>query len=377
MSEIFTIPVPLNKTIDHSYRIHIERGSLAGLGDKLRNLGLGQKSDRVLVVTNPVVDRHYGRQAEESLRSAGFQSATVVIAGGERYKNPQGLQKIWDSAYGHRLERHSLMIALGGGVVGDMTGFASACWLRGIDFIQVPTTLLAMVDASIGGKTGVNHRQGKNLIGAFHQPRLVLIDPQLLKTLPAREIRAGMAEVIKYGVIWDQQLWALLQSAKSLDRYTSIDPDLLLRIICRCAQTKAEIVAQDEKEAGIRAILNYGHTVGHAIEAITNYKLLNHGEAIAVGMTWAGWVARSMGWWTPQEYDQQQDILGKTKLPVSIPTCDHQELYLALTMDKKVSGGKIKFILPRAVGRVEITDQVSQELIYQGFQHIMQAGDSL
>jgi 3-dehydroquinate synthase len=265
------------------------------------------------------------------------------------------------------------MIALGGGVVGDMTGFAAACWLRGMDFVQVPTTLLAMVDAAIGGKTGVNHSQGKNLIGAFHQPRLVLIDPQVLKTLPAKELRAGMAEVIKYGVIWDTALWMLLRQAKTLDQYTRINPDLLFNIICRCAQTKAEIVTKDEKESGIRAILNYGHTVGHAIEAVTNYKLLNHGEAVAVGMNWAGWVAHQMGWWTGQEYEQQQEIIRKTKLPEQIPPLDPHALYTALTRDKKVTGGKIKFILPRSIGKVEITDQVKEELIYQGFRHITQA----
>ncbi|MCX7595690.1 MAG: 3-dehydroquinate synthase, partial [Fischerella sp.] len=263
-----------------SYDIAIAPGSLDQLGDRMTDLQLGKK---VLLVSNPNVFQFYGQRAIASLQAAGFEVASYILPDGENYKTLESVEKIYDAALENRLERSATMVALGGGVIGDMTGFAAATWLRGINFVQVPTTLLAMVDAAIGGKTGVNHPQGKNLIGAFHQPRLVLIDPEVLKTLPVREFRAGMAEVIKYGVVWDAQLFGELEASQRLDemkylilptstplseggegRYSLIDS-----VLTRSCQAKADVVSKDEKEAGLRAILNYGHTIGHAVESLT------------------------------------------------------------------------------------------------------------
>jgi len=359
MAETLTVPVSLPSPSDRSYDICIADGCLAGLGEKLQQIGLGQKSQRVLVVTNPIVNKHYGQTVYDSLVRAEFNPKILILPAGERFKNANSVQKIYDSALQHQLERSSLIIALGGGVIGDMAGFASATWLRGIDFVQVPTTLLAMVDASIGGKTGINHQQGKNLIGAFHQPRLVWIDPLVLKTLPPRELRAGMAEVIKYGVIWDQQLWQLLLAAEHLHTFAKLSAALLRQILYRCAKAKAEVVSQDEREGGLRAILNYGHTIGHAIEAVTNYKLFNHGEAVALGMICAGAIARQLDLWTEAEYQQQHTLIIKAKLPTHLPaSVDHQAIMDRLSSDKKVSAGKIKFILPKAIANVIITDAV-------------------
>jgi 3-dehydroquinate synthase (EC 4.2.3.4) len=359
MAETLTVPVNLKSAGDRSYDICIADGCLADLGQKLRQIGLGNKSDRVLVVTNPIVNRHYGQTVYDSLVSADFNPQILALPAGERFKNANSLHKIYDSALQHQMERSSLIIALGGGVIGDMAGFAAATWLRGIDFVQVPTTLLAMVDASIGGKTGINHPKGKNLIGAFHQPRLVWIDPQVLQTLPLRELRAGMAEVIKYGVIWDRELWQLLLCAERLDSFSHLSAALLQQILYRCAMAKAEVVSRDEREGGLRAILNYGHTLGHAIEAVTNYKLFNHGEAVAVGMSGAGAIARELDLWTEAEYQQQQTLIRKAKLPAHLPaSIDHQAIMACLSSDKKVAAGKVKFILPKAIANVMITDAV-------------------
>lgn len=246
-----------------------------------------------------------------------------------------------------------------------MAGFAAATWLRGINFVQVPTSLLAMVDASIGGKTGVNHPQGKNLIGAFHQPRLVLIDPQVLNTLPAREFRAGMAEVIKYGIIWDAQLFEQLEQASRLDqRY--LDPELLQTILTRSCEAKAHVVSKDEKEAGLRAILNYGHTIGHAVESLTGYRLVNHGEAVAIGMVAAGQIAVELGLWTQAECDRQHALIQKTGLPTQIPAeLDVEAIVATLQTDKKVEAGRVRFVLPTQIGAVKVTDQVPSETVKQ------------
>ncbi len=247
-----------------------------------------------------------------------------------------------------------------------MTGFAAATWLRGINFVQVPTSLLAMVDAAIGGKTGVNHPQGKNLIGAFYQPRLVLIDPQVLKTLPAREFRAGMAEVIKYGVIWDGDLFAQLEQVKRLDSLRYVNEELLQTILTRSCQAKAEVVGKDEKEAGLRAILNYGHTIGHAVESLTGYRLVNHGEAVAIGMVAAGAIARKLQMWNLDDAQRQNALIKKAGLPTEIPAMLETEAIIeALKTDKKVKAGKVRFVLPTQIGAVTISDRVSPDLLRQ------------
>jgi 3-dehydroquinate synthase len=344
-----------------SYEIAIKPGILSQLGNRMMQLNLGKK---VLVISNPEIFNYYGDTCISSLEASGFETCTHLIPAGEQYKTLQSIQQVYDTALTNHLERSSTFVALGGGVIGDMTGFAAATWLRGVNFVQVPTTLLAIVDASVGGKTGVNHPQGKNLIGAFYQPKLVAIDPLLLKTLPVREFRAGMAEVIKYGVIWDADLFTKLEQAEHLDSLEDISDELLETIISRSCQAKADVVSRDEREAGLRAILNYGHTIGHAIESLTNYKQFVHGEAVAIGMVAAGKIAIQMGLWTQEEAKRQDVLIEKTGLPTDIPAELKIDAILeTIKSDKKVKAGKVRFILPTTIGRVMITNQVTSESI--------------
>ncbi|RCJ19596.1 3-dehydroquinate synthase [Nostoc minutum NIES-26] len=356
MTSIINVNLP-----QQSYEIAIAPSSLEQLGQYMTDLQLGKK---VLVVSNPTIFKHYGEKAIASLKSAGFEVASCSLPAGERYKNLNSIQKLYDIALENRLERSSTMVALGGGVIGDMTGFAAATWLRGINVVQVPTTLLAMVDSSIGGKTGVNHPHGKNLIGAFHQPRSVLIDPEVLKTLPMREFRAGMAEVIKYGVIWDAELFSQMEASKNLNQLRYIKPELISTILTRSCQAKADVVGKDEKEAGLRAILNYGHTIGHAVESLTGYRLVNHGEAVAIGMVAAGQIAVDLGLWQQEDTERQNALIQKAGLPTKLPDgVDIEAIIEALQLDKKVKAGKVRFILPTQIGVVTIKDDVPSEII--------------
>ncbi|MGI0486104.1 3-dehydroquinate synthase [Pantanalinema rosaneae CENA516] len=355
------IPVPLP---DHAYTIAIASGHLDQLGSQMRQLT--KLGSQVLVVSNPTIFRHYGDRAIAALQSAEFEVGHCILPAGERYKTPATIQKIYDAALDLRLERTSTIVALGGGVVGDMAGFAAATWLRGINVVQVPTSLLAMVDSAIGGKTGVNHPRGKNLIGAFHQPRLVLIDPDVLKTLPAREFRAGMAEVIKYGVIWDAELFAQLEAAKRLSQLSYVKADLLQEILTRSCQAKADVVSKDEKEAGLRAILNYGHTIGHAIESLTGYRSVNHGEAVAIGMVAAGQLAVALNLWADTCAERQLALIAKTGLPTQIPAgIEIEAIVAALKLDKKVQAGQVRFVLPQTIGSAIVTDQVDGDVLRQ------------
>lgn len=351
-----TVNLPQN-----SYKIAISPGSLAQLGSQMKQLAIG---DKVLVISNPEIFNHYGETCLKSLELAGFETCTHLIPAGEEYKTPQSIQQVYDTALANHLERSSTFVALGGGVIGDMTGFAAATWLRGVNFVQVPTSLLAIVDASVGGKTGVNHPQGKNLIGAFYQPKLVAIDPTLLQTLPPREFRAGMAEVIKYGIIWDEDLFTKLEHCDRLDSLEYVSDELLEIIITRSCQAKAEVVSQDEKEAGLRAILNYGHTIGHAVESLTNYQQFVHGEAVAIGMVAAGKIAVEMGLWTEEKAKRQDALIAKTGLPTDIPSeLAMEDILSTIKSDKKVKAGKVRFILPTTIGEVIISDQVTPEII--------------
>ena len=348
-----------------AYDIRIAPGGLDYLGPWLAGeTPLVKPGQKVLVVANPVVFDLYGERAIASLTQAGYDVCHCILPAGEQYKTMESIAKIHDVAYENRLERSSAMVALGGGVVGDMTGFAASTWLRGIAVVQVPTSLLAMVDASMGGKTGVNHPKGKNLIGAFHQPKLVLIDSQVLETLPVREFRAGVSEVIKYGVIWDEPLFETLEAAESLDDFAAVSDELLQVMLNHSCQAKADVVSQDVKEAGIRAILNYGHTVGHAVESLTGYSEINHGEAVAIGMVAAAKLAEGMSQsdWTESLTQRQQVLLEKTQLPTQLPkTINIEEILVALKSDKKVKAGKVRFVLPKTLGEAFVTDQVSDE----------------
>ncbi|ELS04719.1 3-dehydroquinate synthase [Xenococcus sp. PCC 7305] len=353
---ILTVNLPQN-----SYEIAIAKGNLSQLGSQMQQLNLGKK---VLLISNPEIFDFYGNTCIESLENAGFEVCKHLIPAGETAKHLQSIEKVYDTALANRIERSSTLVALGGGVIGDMTGFAAATWLRGVNFVQVPTSLLAMVDASVGGKTGVNHPQGKNLIGAFYQPKLVLIDPDVLQTLPEREFRAGMAEVIKYGVIWDEDLFTKLEQASNIDSFATIDQQLLETILIRSCQAKADVVSQDEKESGIRAILNYGHTIGHAVESLTKYQKFVHGEAVAIGMVAAGKIAVEMGLWTAEETQRQDALIRKAQLPTEIPSeLELQDISSTLQSDKKVKAGKVRFVLPTKIGEVMITDKVTEEII--------------
>ncbi|NCO75952.1 MAG: 3-dehydroquinate synthase [Cyanobacteria bacterium] len=356
MESIISVCLPEN-----SYSICVTNNGLSTIGEKAKTLNLGKK---ILIISNAEIFDYYGNITVNSLEKAGFTVNYHLIPAGESYKTLDSISKIYDTALQFRLERNSTMLALGGGVVGDMTGFAAATWLRGINFIQIPTSLLGMVDASVGGKTGVNHPQGKNLIGAFYQPKLVLIDSSVLKTLPDREFRAGMAEVIKYGVIWDKTLFERLELANNLNSLNNLEDDLLTEILTRSCQAKADVVSQDEKEGGLRAILNYGHTIGHVVESLTNYNTFVHGEAVAIGMVAAGKIALEMNLWTSEESQRQYNLIEKAGLPTKIPDYLDVDMAIAsLQMDKKVKGGKVRFILPEKIGKVIITDQVDSNLL--------------
>ncbi|MGF1514324.1 MAG: 3-dehydroquinate synthase [Elainellaceae cyanobacterium] len=346
-----------------SYDVVISPGSLDHLGASLKPVLSGP---RLLLVSNPTVFEHYGARAIAALEAAGFAVARCLLPDGEAYKTPDSIQTLYDAALAHKIERSSTLLSLGGGVIGDMTGFAAATWLRGVRFVQVPTSLLAMVDASVGGKTGVNHPQGKNLIGAFHQPRQVVIDPEVLATLPLREFRAGMAEVIKYGIIWDADLFEHLEAAPSLQ--PDMSPELLQMILMRSCQAKAEVVSKDEKEAGLRAILNYGHTIGHAVESLTGYRSVNHGEAVAIGMVAAGAIAVELGYWERAVAERQNRLIELAGLPTVIPSLDSDAVIAALQADKKVKQGRVRFVLPTTLGAATLVDQVPEDVI----RHVLQ-----
>lgn len=364
MTSVIRVNVP-----QQSYEIVIASGSLKELGTRMQYHHLGQK---VLLVSNPDIFKHYGETVVTSLTSAGFDVCECILPAGEEYKTLDSLQKIYDIALSNRLERSSTMVALGGGVIGDMTGFAAATWLRGIKVVQVPTTLLAMVDAAIGGKTGVNHPKGKNLIGAFHQPSLVLIDPDVLQTLPDREFRGGMAEVIKYGVIWDAELFSKLEQSQTLDKLSDVNAGLIQAILERSCGCKAEVVSKDEKESGLRAILNYGHTIGHAVESLTGYTQVTHGEAVGIGMVAASRIAVALQMWDHESDCRQLKLIEKTGLPTQLPAkLNIEEIIDSLQSDKKVKSGKVRFILPTQIGTVTITDQVPADIIRQVLQDMM------
>jgi 3-dehydroquinate synthase len=361
MQTVISVPLP-----QQPYNVVLAAGGLQNIGTHLQDPDITPSSvgHKALIVSNPQIWKHYGETVSAALQTTGFDVAHCILPAGERYKTLNSVTKIFDQALAHRLERSSVMVALGGGVIGDMTGFAAASWLRGIAVVQIPTTLLAMVDAAIGGKTGVNHPQGKNLIGAFHQPRLVLIDPETLNTLPPREFRAGMAEVIKYGVIWDAELFQNLEAQGRIHQHRCLSPEQLLDVLRRSCQAKADVVSQDEKESGLRAILNYGHTIGHAIESLTHYRTFNHGEAVGLGMIAVGEIAARLQLWSQKCCERQYKLIQQAGLPTQLPaTFDTQAVLDVLGTDKKVKAGRVRFIMPTDIGKVEITDQIPPDSI--------------
>ena len=353
----------------NSYEIVIGKKSLECIGDELCKIGF-REGLKVLVVSNKEISDQYGDCIITNLIKNKYNPKLLILKAGEEQKNQSSIDLIHDAAYEARLERGSLMIALGGGVIGDMTGFAAATWLRGIHVVQIPTTLLAMVDASIGGKTGINHSKGKNLIGAFHQPKLVLIDPETLFTLPSREFKAGMAEIIKYGVISDLELFELLESQDNITDLSKINEKLLIEIIERSARSKAEIVVKDEKESGVRAFLNYGHTFGHVIENLCGYGKWLHGEAVAMGMVAVGQLAVQRGLWNESEAKRQKELIEKAGLPSQWPRLEIEKVLRSLQGDKKVKNGKVSFVMPLKIGDVKLFNNISNKEINECLQKI-------
>ena len=343
---------------ENSYDIVIERGALASLGQRCSSVGM---KGVAAVISNPTVAALYGAVVQESLAAAGFTVAQIEIPDGEEFKNSTTLNQLYDELLAAGVDRGSFVVALGGGVVGDVAGYAAATWMRGIPFVQVPTTLLAQVDSSVGGKTGIDHPKGKNLIGAFYQPRLVLIDVDTLATLDQRQFRAGLAEVIKYGVAIDLQFFEFIEA--NGDAILAMEPDVLIEIIHRCCQLKAQVVESDEKEAGLRAILNYGHTLGHAFESISGYRTLVHGEAVAIGMMLAARVSAAEGLCSQNEIARITALITQCGLSVEIPHYDRQQLLNAVAADKKSKGGSITFICNRGIGMYAMSHHTPEELL--------------
>lgn len=338
-----------------SYPIHIGSGLLGRaelLVDKL-------KTPRVAVVTNETVARYYLQTLTGALRGAGVVVTPVVLPDGEEYKNWQTLNLIFDAMLASRCDRSTTVVALGGGVMGDMAGFAAACYQRGVPFIQIPTTLLAQVDSSVGGKTGINHPLGKNMIGAFHQPRAVIADTDTLDTLPDRELRAGIAEVIKYGLIRDLPFFEWLEA--HMERLLARDGEALTCAIERSCANKAEIVAEDETESGVRALLNLGHTFGHAIEAGLGYGVWLHGEAVAAGMAMAADLSQRLGWLGPGEVARIRALLERAGLPVKGPRLGADRYLELMSLDKKVASGRLRLILLRAIGQGVISSEAAED----------------
>jgi len=332
---------------DRSYPIHLGVRLLERAGELLRQAGLRGK---VAVVTNPTVAQLYLDSLDEALRQAGFEVAPILVPDGEEHKNLKSLAAIYDRLIAERLERKACIVALGGGVIGDLAGFAAATYLRGVPYVQVPTTLLAQVDSSVGGKTAVNHDDGKNLIGAFYQPKLVLIDIAVLRTLPRRELIAGLAEVIKYGIIEDAALFSMLE--QSIDKIIGLNQEMLTRIIAASCSIKARVVEADEREDDYRAVLNFGHTIGHALEAATGYRKFLHGEAVGVGMVKAAALSVNQRFCDAASLKRVMALIQKAGLPVEIPPeVAPQSLIQAMEIDKKVAGGKIKFIMCEGIGK--------------------------
>ncbi len=328
-----------------SYEIAIDAGLLGATGELLSALRL---TGKVCIVTNPTVGSLYLDTVRNSLERSGFRVGVVEIPDGEQYKNSETLGGIYDGLIAAGLDRHCFIVALGGGVIGDMTGYAAATYLRGIPFVQIPTTLLSQVDSSVGGKTGINHPKGKNLIGAFYQPRQVVIDVAALDTLPQREYACGMAEVIKYGVVLDKTLFGYLQD--NVVNLQKRDKRSLTHVVKRCCELKARVVETDERESGLRAVLNYGHTVGHAVESLTGYTTYSHGEAVAIGMVAASRFSEKLGYASPDDTRRIAELLQQFGLPTVLPPFERDDYVDAIRRDKKARDGGITFVCNRGIG---------------------------
>jgi 3-dehydroquinate synthase len=348
-----------------TYPVLVGAGLLAEAGRECARVGLGRK---VALVSQRGVAAQAATVAA-SLGAAGFDAVAIEVPEGEATKSLEEARRLWDAFLDHGLDRGSAVVAVGGGVVGDLAGFAAAGYMRGISFVQVPTTLLAQVDASVGGKVAVNHPRAKNLIGAFHQPRLVLVDPTVLATLPERDYRAGLAEVVKTAIALNAELFATLEGGVAAIRRR--DPEWLEPVIAACCAEKAAIVEQDEREeSGLRMVLNYGHTVGHALEALGGYQAWRHGEAVAVGMVVAVELSARLRLVDARVAERQNGLLAAVDLPTRFDAPAPAEVWNALRHDKKAREGRVPFVLLKALGRAEVCFDVQSELVLEVLEQV-------
>jgi 3-dehydroquinate synthase len=314
-----------------------------------------------VIITDANVAKHYLEPFQKHLGQSDIDAFSIIIPPGESQKNLSRANALFTTLLERRIGRKSVVIALGGGVVGDLAGFIAATYQRGVTLIQVPTTLLAQVDSSVGGKTAVNHPLGKNMIGAFYQPRFVWIDGATLQTLPRREVICGLAEVIKYGVIFDAEFFAFLES--HLDALVDLEPAAVMHIQARCCELKARVVSEDEREIGLRAVLNYGHTIGHALESVGKYRTLKHGEAVLLGMAAEAFIARQMGLLSADVLERIEAFVTRIPVPLKKETFTPSNILEAIQRDKKTVAGKTRFVLPVRLGEVQIFDDIEPELI--------------
>ena len=340
-----------------SHDILIGRGLLARAGELIASVSAGKRG---VIITDMNVEPRYGEPLRAALAASGFEVSALSVPAGEASKSLRQATRLLRRMPSLALDRQSFVIALGGGVVGDLAGFVAATYLRGLAFVQVPTSLLAQVDSSVGGKVGVNLPQGKNLVGAFHQPRLVLVDTDTLATLPERELRAGFTEVIKHGAIRDAKFFEWLES--NFRRVLKLDVEAVAHAVRRCCELKAEVVSADERESGIRAFLNFGHTIGHAMEALTDYVGLLHGEAIAMGMVCAARLSVKRAGLSEAEAKRLAALIGASGLPTRLgEKLDADALFEAMRLDKKARGGKLRFVMLKRLGEAMISDAVTDD----------------
>lgn len=344
-----------------SYPILIGPGVLGRVGEVL---GEVQGEGKILLVSSPPIHDLFGTKVAQSLEAAGREYTVELIPDGEESKSLQTAEHLYDRALGYGLDRTSCFLALGGGVVGDITGFVAATFMRGVSFVQIPTTLLSQVDSSVGGKVAVNHPRGKNMIGAFHQPRAVFIDTGTLETLPQRDYLAGIAEIIRYGAALDAEFFDYLED--NMQALLDKDPVVLQHCIRTSCAIKARVVAADEREtSGLRSHLNYGHTFAHAIETVTGYSRYRHGEAVAIGMVMAARLAERLGLTTAEETRRQEELIASAGLPVAAEGADPEKVVAAMAQDKKAEGGNVRFVLTEKIGSVNIYDGIAHEILVE------------
>ena len=341
-----------------SYEILIGRNLGAELQNFIRETGFSEKA---LLISDTNVGKLYGEKVLKIIRDAGLSAEIIMVPAGESSKSLKQAEQLYTAAIEHCLDRKSPIFALGGGVVGDLAGFIAATYMRGVPFVQIPTSLLAQVDSGVGGKVAVNHRLGKNLIGAFYQPRRVFMDMGTLDTLPAREIHTGLGEIVKYGVIYDADFFDFLE--KNADKALSLEEMAVQHMVARSCEIKADVVSKDEKEGGLRRILNFGHTVAHAIEKETGYVRYNHGEAVAIGMIGAAYISREMGAARDEEVERLERLIKRMGLPMRAGGCATENMYRDIFHDKKTVGGRVNWVLMKDIGNVFVTDDVPEAVV--------------